>query len=211
MSSRDGPIAVLIVGEDPLARGGIASLLEEESSVRVVGEASFADDLVADAARGRPDVALVDLAGEKRAALGALRSLEAAQLPALVLCQSAALGSQALDGGARGAVLRSASQSQLARALAAVADGLLVFDPSLAPTPAPRPVAQGELAEVLTPREIEVLQLLSLGLSNKEIAARLAISEHTAKFHVNAILAKLGVQGRTEAVVRAARLGLVVL
>jgi DNA-binding CsgD family transcriptional regulator len=64
---------------------------------------------------------------------------------------------------------------------------------------------------VLTPREREVLALLAEGLSNKAIADRLAISEHTAKFHVNAVLAKLGVQRRTEAVVRAARLGLVTL
>jgi DNA-binding NarL/FixJ family response regulator len=66
-------------------------------------------------------------------------------------------------------------------------------------------------AEPLTPRETEVLQLLVGGFSNKRIASALAISEHTAKFHVNSILAKLGARGRTDAVVRAARLGLVVL
>ena len=65
--------------------------------------------------------------------------------------------------------------------------------------------------EPLTPREVEVLQLLSQGLSNKLIGARLGISEHTAKFHVNAISGKLGAQGRTDAVVRAARLGLLLL
>ena len=73
------------------------------------------------------------------------------------------------------------------------------------------PVPPEELAEPLTPRELEVLQLLSQGLPNKRIAQRLAISEHTVKFHVNAILGKLGVQSRGEAMVQAVRLGLVAL
>jgi DNA-binding CsgD family transcriptional regulator len=68
-----------------------------------------------------------------------------------------------------------------------------------------------ELAEALTPRELDVLQLLSQGLANKLIARRLGISEHTVKFHVNAILGKLGAQSRSEAIVQALRLGLVAL
>nr|WP_236673772.1 response regulator transcription factor [Comamonas sp. JC664] len=90
-----------------------------------------------------------------------------------------------------------------------------VFDPALSELRAlPRDAALGpptSAPDALTPREREVLGLLAEGLSNKAIADRLAISEHTAKFHVNAVLAKLGVQRRTEAVVRAAKLGLVTL
>ena len=93
-----------------------------------------------------------------------------------------------------------------------MARGLTVFEPTLSPLrPTSRAAASPTSPEALTPREREVLALLAEGLSNKAIADRLAISEHTAKFHVNAVLAKLGVQRRTEAVVRAARMGLVTL
>ena len=98
----------------------------------------------------------------------------------------------------------------LAAALVAVARGLSVLEGPLASEwlrPPDAPLA----AEGLTPREREVLALLAEGLANKAIAARLGISEHTAKFHVNAILGKLGVENRAEAIVRAARLGLVAL
>jgi DNA-binding NarL/FixJ family response regulator len=97
----------------------------------------------------------------------------------------------------------------LAAAIAAVARGLFVADPALVPARSPRPSTRD--VEDLTPREHEVLQQLAAGLSNKEIASRLAISEHTVKFHVNALLAKLDAESRTEAVVRGVRLGLVIL
>jgi len=94
--------------------------------------------------------------------------------------------------------------------LRAVALGLIVLDEAFARSYAPaEPPA--ELTEPLTPRELEVLQRLTQGLSNKQIAQRLGVSEHTVKFHVNAILGKLGVQSRSEAIVQAVRLGLVVL
>ncbi len=97
-------------------------------------------------------------------------------------------------------------------ALKAVVAGLTVMAPELSPQRAkseyraPLPVV-----EQLTPREMEVLQLLAQGLPNKRIADRLNVSDHTVKFHVNAILGKLGVQSRTEAVILATRLGLVML
>jgi two-component system nitrate/nitrite response regulator NarL len=108
--------------------------------------------------------------------------------------------------------LRDVAPAPLLAALRAVARGLTVFEPALAALRAtPRGATAPSAPEGLTPREREVLGLLAEGLSNKAIADRLDISEHTAKFHVNAVLTKLGVQRRTEAVVRAARLGLVTL
>ncbi len=106
-------------------------------------------------------------------------------------------------------MLRHADGETLAAAATTVARGLSVFDPILAQSlfPAPVPAPQ----EALTTREVEVLQLLAQGLPNKAIATKLEISEHTVKFHVNAIMTKLGVQSRTEAVIRAVRLGLVIL
>ncbi len=88
----------------------------------------------------------------------------------------------------------------------------MVLDPTLAPAILPARDWEDEpLVEALTPREEEVLHLLADGLSNKAIALQLGISDHTVKFHVNAILGKLGAQSRTEAVVRATRMGLLVL
>jgi DNA-binding NarL/FixJ family response regulator len=103
----------------------------------------------------------------------------------------------------------------LAAALTAVASGMVVIYTGIADAWLPRalqaaPSLNGEV-EALTPREAEVLNLIAEGLPNKTIAIRLNISEHTVKFHVNAILTKLGAQSRTEAVVRATRLGLIAL
>jgi DNA-binding NarL/FixJ family response regulator len=132
---------------------------------------------------------------------------------------------QAWAAGARGLLRRDAAPSRIAVALAATVHGFAVIEPDFAEalrsalpdrassrskgagdaTPVAPPV------ESLTPRELEVLRLLAEGLPNKTIAARLEISEHTVKFHVNTILGKLGVASRTEAVVRATRLGLILL
>ena len=116
--------------------------------------------------------------------------------------------------GVRGLLPRDLDSERLDAALQAVRHDLTVIDPMLALElqQIEQAVAAGEeLLEDLTPRELEVLQLVSEGLSNKGIARSLGISEHTVKFHVNAILGKLGAQSRTEAVVRATRAGLISL
>jgi DNA-binding NarL/FixJ family response regulator len=128
----------------------------------------------------------------------------------VALVASEAQAAEALRAGARAVLFRGASPDALAAAAVAAARGLSALDAALArewlrlPEPALR-------SEGLTEREREVLSLLAEGLPNKTIAARLGISEHTAKFHVNAILAKLGAESRAAAIVKAARLGLVVL
>jgi two-component system, NarL family, nitrate/nitrite response regulator NarL len=127
----------------------------------------------------------------------------------LAVLADAEQAGEALGAGAQGVVLRDVDAGRLAAAVRAVAEGLLVLDGAAAASalrPAP-PLAAA--VEPLTPREQEVLQLLAEGLSNKRIGARLGISDHTVKFHVNAILGKLGAQSRTEALAHAARLGLV--
>lgn len=211
-SRRTGGLRVLLVGEDPLARSGLAALLAGEPTVAVAGEAAPADDLAAAVAAARAAVVLWDLGREARRGLERLATLGRLAVPALALVAGEDEAAQALAAGARGLLLRSADAGRLAAALVAVARGLVVAEEPLTQGLfRGRAAAPAELAFPLTPRELEVLQLLTHGLSNKEIAFRLGMSEHTAKFHVNAILGKLGVQGRTEAVVRAARLGLVVL
>jgi DNA-binding NarL/FixJ family response regulator len=139
--------------------------------------------------------------------------LAEAEAPVLALLPDESLAADALAAGARGLLLREASVETLCRTIEAVVEGLLVLDPALlgALQPvAPRP-DEAPPAEPLTGREREVLQLLAEGLSNRAIAQALAISEHTVKFHVNAIMSKLDAQSRTEAVVRATRLGLILL
>jgi two-component system, NarL family, nitrate/nitrite response regulator NarL len=131
----------------------------------------------------------------------------AAPIVALAATEEAA--ADAVRAGARAVLFRGAPAETLAAAVAAVARGLSVLDPALARGWIRPP--EDTPAEGLTAREREVLGLLGEGLSNKAIAARLGISEHTAKFHVNAILAKLGAESRAAAIVRAARLGLVAL
>jgi two-component system nitrate/nitrite response regulator NarL len=202
-------LRVLVVSADPLARGGLATLLAGQPGIAVAGEAAPDRGLTAAARRLDPDVAAWD-AGSGDAFEAPLREVAAEGLPVVAVVSSGAQARPALAAGARGLVLRDAAADRLAAALAAVASGLWALDGALAPELV-RSAASAEPPEPLTPRELEVLGLLSEGLANKAIAARLGISEHTAKFHVNSILGKLGAESRSEAIVRAARLGLVVL
>jgi DNA-binding NarL/FixJ family response regulator len=112
--------------------------------------------------------------------------------------------------GVRGILPRNVEAASLAAAIKAAAQGLATIDAHLADSLAStRDWAPSPLAENLTQRELQVLQILSDGLPNKSIASELGISEHTVRFHVNSILSKLGAQSRTQAVSLAARLGLI--
>src|SRR5262245_31804507 len=209
-------VRVLLVGEDPLARSGIAALLAGHEGVAVVGQVAPGDDVAVSLNEEDAEAVLWDLGIERRSpadvATDRLPPLDALGRPVLALLDGGESAADALAAGARGLVFRDAGPERLVAALRAAAHGLLVLDPSLADSVLRVSTATAPaLAEPLTPRELEVLQLLSQGLANKAIAARLGISDHTAKFHVNSILGKLGVQSRTEAIVHAARLGLVAL
>jgi DNA-binding NarL/FixJ family response regulator len=131
--------------------------------------------------------------------------------PALLLVADNAEGAQAIARGARGVLLRTATPRRLHAALRAIADGLVIVDDDLAEGVLPHARSRVDLIEPLTPREQQVAQFLAGGLTNKEIAHRMGITEHTVKFHLNGILRKLGASTRTEAVVQAARLGILVL
>jgi two-component system, NarL family, nitrate/nitrite response regulator NarL len=198
-------LRVWIVGEDPLARAGLVAIVAGRHRLVVAGESSAASF---PAEAGDADVVLWDLGPGSpdpwRPGEGGL------PWPVVVVIDDPQRVAEALGAGARGILSREAEPGRLAAALHAAAAGLVVVDESFVPALAPaRP--RGELAEPLTPREQEVLGLLAEGLSNRRIAGQLGISEHTAKFHVNAILGKLGAQSRSEAIVQGARLGLIVL
>lgn len=215
----DLPILILLIGDDPLARSGLAALLASEPGLLIVAQASPADLAPEIAGDLAPRAVLWDLGLTPGAALGRLADFAASGPPVLALLADEELAADAYAAGARGLLFRDASPGRLAAALRALAEGLVILDSSLAALLAPPPEDDGdpadappvEPAEPLTPREVEVIQLLAEGLSNKQIAARLTISEHTAKFHVAAILGKLGAETRTDAVVRAARAGLILL
>jgi two-component system, NarL family, nitrate/nitrite response regulator NarL len=195
----------LLVSADPLVRAGLRGLLVD-GGWQVTGEVDGLDGVRSTAREVPPDAVLWD-AGHAPAP----DPPEPSAPPVLALVEDEAGARAVLAYGLAGALLRGTGAATVAAALSAVAHGLTVVDPAfvgLRPVPAPRASAG---PSDITGRELEVLALLAEGLANRAIADRLGISRHTVKFHVNALLQKLGVTRRTEAVVRAARLGLVVL
>jgi DNA-binding NarL/FixJ family response regulator len=210
-------IRVFLIAASPLARTALQNRLKAQS-VKIVGTAAAIDSVGSDLSDSQADVLLVDAAGESPGAV--IESLAdsdlAAEIPVVVLTEAAAppASAQALQAGIRAVLPSEVSTDQLAAALQAAAAGLVVLHPTeITAFPAAAPASQplAELPEPLTRREREVLQMLAAGLANKEIAARLNISDHTAKFHVAAILGKLGAATRAEAVALGIRRGLVLL
>jgi two-component system nitrate/nitrite response regulator NarL len=198
------PVRVLLVGDDPLARDGLAARLAARTDVAVVGTARTEEAGAGAAALG-PAAILWDLGATGGAEVLAADGLA----PVVALAAAEADAADAVRAGARAVLFRGTVADAIAAALVAAARGLTVLDAALADGWVRPP--EDEPAGGLTAREREVLSHLAEGLSNKAIAVRLGISEHTAKFHVNAILSKLGAESRAAAIVKAARLGLVAL
>lgn len=196
---------LLIVAENPLARMGLAALLANHPGIEIVGQTGGAN-LPAQLDHYQPEVLVWDWNWGDPPQLPK-------EVPVVALLKETAQASEAWKAGARGLLLGDTDADSLTAALNAAIQGLAVVQPFLVGELFPRDAALVEEApaEPLTPREMEVLQLLAEGLPNKMIAGNLHITDHTVKFHVNAIMTKLGVQSRTEAVVRATRLGLIIL
>ena len=214
-------LRVIIVGRLPLARAGLHGLVSELTDVAIVGVTSSPDDTILIAKDVRPDVVLAasDLANLD-GVTSLIQSLAAEGIPLVLLGNAPPPENLTLTlrAGLRGYLLSDATADEVGAALRAAARGLLVLAPVLGRSlPVLSPPVRPELVfgengeQPLTDREREVLQLLSLGLPNKSIARKLGVSDHTVKFHVGSILAKLDVSSRTEAVTSAARRGLLVL
>jgi DNA-binding NarL/FixJ family response regulator len=190
-----------------------------DSRFDIVGSVADLESVSGQLVDAEPEVVLVEAAADAQEEL--LNSIEDAEVgeeyAVVVLSEQPKTTwlSRALRAGVRAVLPRDATPDQLRAALEAAAAGLLVVHPSEvsavlhAPAALSSPIS--ELPEQLTPREREVLQMISGGLGNKEIAGRLSISEHTVKFHVASILGKLGASTRTEAVSIGIRHGLVLL
>ncbi|MHB8628591.1 MAG: LuxR C-terminal-related transcriptional regulator [Aggregatilineales bacterium] len=203
-------LRAIAVADDPLTRAGLAALLSDQPGMTVVGQTT-SHDLAGQLPIYEPDAIAWDVGGDPAIAFERLTALEDPP-PVIALLAEEAHASDAWLSGARGLFLRTARIERIASALRAVADGLIVIDPALSHRLiAPHGRADAPLSDPLTTRESEVLQWLAKGLPNKVIAQRLIISESTVKFHINSIMSKLGAQSRTDAVVRATRLGLVIL
>lgn len=211
-------IRVMVKTSSPIVRAGLEQMLGSETGLRVMQElsggrtdAEISDDeppdvIIAEVEEADDDIALPDvleLSGPNTALLVLADDL--ASVP----------WSEVLSAGAKGVLPRRISREELIAAVRAAAAGLIVLHPEstsgMLPGRPPRGGRQGSMIEPLTPREKEVLTILAEGGSNKDIASRLSISEHTAKFHVASIMSKLGATSRTEAVTLAIRQGIIML
>jgi DNA-binding NarL/FixJ family response regulator len=201
-------VTVLLVDDHALVRRGFRRLLEDDPSIAVVGEASDGDEAVRLAAQLRPRVVVMDSAMPRTSGLAATRAIlaNAADTAILMLSMHSeeTLVRQAMDAGARGYILKNALDLDLAAAVKRVAAGETVLDPAIQRA---APLA-GERTR-LTPRELEVLQLICDGLSNRAIAAKLDLSVNTVAVHRANIMNTLGVHKTAELVVYAIQHGLV--
>lgn len=217
MASSLHDLRILILAGDPLARAGLAGLLNQQPGCHVVGQASPDADLAAEVGAAQPDVVIWDLGWTPAAALRRLAGQRGLLPPVLALLPGDAAdtrrASQVWQAGARGLLVRDAAPEAVVAAAHSLVAGLVALDQELAgELLAAAPESETtKLVEPLTAREDQVLQLLAEGLTNRAIALQLGISEHTVKFHVNAILGKLDAQSRADAVMRATRLGLILL
>lgn len=210
-------IAVLVVAAYPSMRAGLRALLTGEPDIDVIGEwagGEWQADVIAGGEQ--PDVVLWDVDPGSADELERHAGLFPDAAPVFLVERPDAYRGPEIDAGrALAVLLKDAEAGEIVATVRAVAAGLVVLDPAIAAQiiarPGVFPRAADDLDDRLTERELQVLQLLALGLPNKTIAVELGISEHTAKFHVGSIMTKLGAASRTEAVAQAARRGLLVL
>jgi DNA-binding NarL/FixJ family response regulator len=211
-------IRVLVWAKSAVTRAGLEAIVRADPRFEIAPNVGRIADMHSAMRESAPDAVLVDTsdASIARGLPGVSAPLAAPVVVALVDSIRRADILRALQSGARAVLWRESHPREITAALEAAHDGLIVFSPEilemLLPAP-PELAASGDLppGEPLTAREIDVLSLLAEGAGNKEIAARLHISEHTVKFHVSSILAKLGAATRTEAVTRGYKEGLILM
>jgi DNA-binding NarL/FixJ family response regulator len=197
-------ISVLIVDDHPVVRQGLRALLEVQDDMTVAGEAGDGPAAISLAESLRPDIVLLDLKLPGMDGIAVLRPLRAAGLRVLVLTSATepSAAAAAVRAGAAGVVYKDIDPAALVRAIRSVHDGNVLLAPEAVGS-----LVRGSRADTLTAREREVLAGIADGKSNREIARLLRVSEKTVKAHVSAVLAKLGVQDRTQAAVYAVRHG----
>jgi NarL family two-component system response regulator YdfI len=211
MTKRNGGrvIRVLLAAASTVRRAGLEALVKRAGLLQLAGSLHNALAVAQYAAQLQPDVVLLDLESET--------PTRAAAFPVVALIDepSADWTAHALRSGVKAILPRDSGMEEILAAIQAAHAGLVLLDadvtqnlasriPALSAQPAPA-------LDDLTPREIEVLRMLAEGLGNREMAARLGISDHTVKFHISSILDKLGAATRTEAVTMGIRMGIILL
>ena len=205
-------IRILIADDHRVVRQGLRLLFKVDPELEVVGEAANGAEAVRLARQLRPDVVLMDLVMPEMDGIAATRAIRGELAETEVLALTSVLEDASVVGavraGAIGYLLKDTHADELRRAIKAAAAGQVQLAPEAAARLL-REVRAPESPEALTEREVDVLRLLARGLANKEIARDLGIGEATVKSHVKHVLAKLGVQSRTQAALHAVRIGLV--
>jgi DNA-binding NarL/FixJ family response regulator len=222
-------IKVLLVDDQTLIRQGIRLLLEIETDIQVVGQAANGRAAIEQVEALQPDVILMDVRMPEMDGVAATRELSArypeVKVIILTTFEDDETVFEGLKAGARGYLLKDISSEEMAQAVRKVAAGEALIEPRLTrkvlaefsrlatATGQPKPSKAGGFSEslpgALTDRELEVLQALAHGLSNREIAGQLVITEGTVKNHVSSLIDKLGVRDRTQAVLKGQELGLI--
>ena len=210
MRTDSGPIGILSVDDHALLREGIAALVNAESDMKLVAEASSGQEAIEKFRLHRPDVTLMDLQMPALNGIEAIISIRAEFPNARVIVLTTYTGDvqvlRALKAGARAYILKGHVHRELLGTIRAVHAGQKRIPPEVAAE-----LADHAADESLTSREIDVLRLISTGNANKEIAGRLSIAEDTVKSHITNILAKLGASDRTHAVTIGLKRGIIEL
>jgi len=209
------PLRIVIADDQASVREGLVLLLGGLPGIDAVGAAADGEQAVALVAEHRPDAILLDLHMPVLDGIGATRRL-AAEHPGVAIVVLTTYADddsvlEALRAGARSYLTKDADRADIARALSAAADGLAVLDPrvpAMLLAAARAPVRAAAAPDGLTGREAEILGLIARGLTNPEIAARLFLSNHTIKTHINRIFAKTGSRDRVAAIGYAHRHGI---
>jgi DNA-binding NarL/FixJ family response regulator len=202
------PITILTADDHPLIREGLAAVLRSESGLQVVAEAANGEEAIEAYARLHPDIVLMDLRMPVMDGLTATRAILADDPNARIIVLTTYDGDEdihrALTAGARGYLLKDMMRTELIGVIRAVHNGKRGIPPPIAAR-----LAEHTPRIALTPREIEVLQLVARGLSNAQVAERIGRTEGTVKVHLKNILQKLDAHDRTEAVTTALRRGFI--
>jgi len=206
------PIRVLLVDDHSIVRQGMQSLLEPDTRFEVVGSVSNGEEAVRLVAELAPDVVLLDLQMPGMSGVEVCQEVKQVSPDTEILILTAFFDQSLVDAclraGARGYLLKDAENLHIQERLLEIVQGHAVLDPRAAGLLADFLVGHDPQPDVLTAREMEVLWEMALGLSNKEIGAKLFIAENTVKGHVKEILAKMGVRNRIEAIGQARERGL---
>jgi two-component system, NarL family, response regulator len=201
-------IRVVLADDHPVVRNGLAAMVDQQADMEVVAEAGDGDEAVALYQQFRPDVMVLDLRMPKRDGVAVVQQVMAANPKARLLIMTTYDGDEdifrCLSQGAKGYLLKDAPRQEILSAIRAVSEDRPYTSSSVAAK-----ALQRMAKPSLTQRELDVLQLVALGRSNKDIARRLNITEGTAKTHVKSILTKLDAISRTEAVAVAHKRGMI--